>query len=106
MTIKELRAQSGLSQSKFAAKFSIPVRTIQAWEQEQSSPPPYLLSMIKSILDSEPQPSKTNPYYDSTFLVSRSDDEKSEQRYLVELYEDELLALRDEINFILKKRGR
>lgn len=104
MCIKELRTQSGLSQSKFAAKFGIPVRTIQAWEQGQSAPPTYLVAMMKKIMAAE-CPSNHNPFYDSTFLVSHADDINSERRYLVELHEDELLELRMEINAILKKRG-
>ena len=37
--IKELRKKTGLSQSKFSAKFGIPVRTLQQWEQGISAPP-------------------------------------------------------------------
>lgn len=55
--------------------------------------------------DSEKEASAKNPYYDSTFLISLADDEKDERRYLVELYEDELLELKAEIDTILKKRG-
>jgi putative transcriptional regulator len=48
--IQELRAQSGLSQSKFAAKLGIPVRTIQNWEIGHSSPPSYVINMIRMQL--------------------------------------------------------
>ncbi len=41
--IKELRKKTGLSQSKFSAKFGIPVRTLQQWEQGISAPPEYLV---------------------------------------------------------------
>lgn len=37
--IKALRKKTGLSQSKFSAKFGIPVRTLQQWEQGISAPP-------------------------------------------------------------------
>ena len=53
MTVKELRASTGMSQSKFAAYFGIPVRTIQKWERNGSTPPEYIASMMKRILDNE-----------------------------------------------------
>lgn len=37
MTLKELREKTGLSQSKFAEKVKIPVRTYQNYEQEKRS---------------------------------------------------------------------
>ena len=51
--IKELRKQTGLSQSKFAAKFGIPVRTLQQWEQGISAPPEYLVRMMVYIMELE-----------------------------------------------------
>ena len=48
--IKELRKKTGLSQSKFAAKFGIPVRTLQQWEQGISAPPEYLVRMMAYIM--------------------------------------------------------
>ncbi len=48
--IKELRKTTGLSQSKFSAKFGIPVRTLQQWEQGISAPPEYLVSMMEYIM--------------------------------------------------------
>lgn len=48
--IKELRQSTGLSQSKFAAKFDIPVRTLQQWEQGQSAPPEYVVRMMAYIV--------------------------------------------------------
>ena len=50
MKIKELRNITGLSQSKFAAIFSIPVRTLQQWEQEERKPPEYVIKMIEQIM--------------------------------------------------------
>lgn len=49
MTVKELRAKTGLSQSKFAAYFGVPVRTLQEWEQEKRTPPEYVVSMMERI---------------------------------------------------------
>ena len=55
MTVKELRAKTGLSQSKFAARFELPVRTLQDWEQGRFNPPPYVVAMMERILDLEHQ---------------------------------------------------
>lgn len=55
MTVKELRAKTGLSQSKFAAQFGIPVRTLQDWERGRFNPPPYVVAMMERILDLEHQ---------------------------------------------------
>ena len=51
MGIKELRAQTGLSQSKFANLFDIPVATLKDWEQGRRKPPIYGVNMIKTILE-------------------------------------------------------
>ena len=48
--MKELRKKTGLSQSKFSAKFEIPVRTLQQWEQGISAPPEYLIRMMAYIM--------------------------------------------------------
>ena len=48
--IKELRKKTGLSQSKFSAKFGIPVRTLQQWEQGISAQPEYLVRMMAYIM--------------------------------------------------------
>ena len=51
--IKDLRKKTGLSQSKFSAKFGIPVRTLQQWEQGISAPPEYLVRMMAYIMQLE-----------------------------------------------------
>lgn len=48
--IQKIRKKTGLSQSKFAEYFNMPVRTIQKWEIGQASPPSYLLKMMKRII--------------------------------------------------------
>lgn len=50
MNIKNLRLQTGLSQSKFAVMFGIPVATIKDWEQGRRNPPSYVVNMIQIIL--------------------------------------------------------
>ena len=49
--IKEARAKLGLSQSQAAKAWGIPVRTLQTWEQEQSSPRGLALKTLRQILD-------------------------------------------------------
>lgn len=53
MTIKELRAKTGMSQNKFAQYFGLSVRNLQEWEQERKNPPPYLVGLLQRILDLE-----------------------------------------------------
>lgn len=50
MTVREMRKLMGLSQSKFAAYLEIPVRTLQQWEINERTPPPYVPKMIERIL--------------------------------------------------------
>lgn len=45
-----------------------------------------------------------NPFYDSDFLISHED--SSERRSLVEMYTDELVQLRNEIDIVLKRREK
>lgn len=49
MDVKSLRKSTGLSQSKFAAYFGIPVRTLQDWEQQKRTPPDYVITMMERI---------------------------------------------------------
>ena len=51
MEIRNLRLQTGLSQSKFARLFDIPVSTLKDWEQERRNPPAYVVNMIRMILE-------------------------------------------------------
>ena len=50
MKVKELRLQTGLSQSKFAKMFDIPLSTLKDWEQERRNPPAYVINMMRTIL--------------------------------------------------------
>lgn len=53
ITLKELRAATGMSQRAFGEYFGIPLRTIQNWEGGQRSCPVYLLDLIKYKLEKE-----------------------------------------------------
>lgn len=50
MTIKELRAMTGLSQAAFAAKYNIPKRSIENWESGSRTPPPYLSELLEKAI--------------------------------------------------------
>ena len=52
-TILELRKQTGLSQSQFAKKFHIQLKTLQSWEQGWRNTPECILYMIQKILELE-----------------------------------------------------
>ena len=50
MTIKEIRALTGLSQAKFSEKYEIPKRTIENWEGEQREPPAYVIKLLERVV--------------------------------------------------------
>ena len=50
MNILELRKQTGLSQSQFAKKFNIKLKTLQSWEQGWRNCPEHITYMIEEIL--------------------------------------------------------
>ena len=52
-TIKELRESLGLSQSKFAERFYLSVRTLQNWEQGHRETPTYVIKLIERIIELE-----------------------------------------------------
>ena len=50
MSIKELRELTGLSQSKFAEKYNISVRTLQSWEAGKRTPPPHVTASLERLI--------------------------------------------------------
>ena len=55
MTIKQIRAISGLSQVKFGQKYSIPRRTIESWECDKNNPnyrpcPDYVRKLLERVV--------------------------------------------------------
>ena len=46
MDIREMRTKLGDTQSEFAARYNIPFRTIQNWENGQRKPPEYMLDLL------------------------------------------------------------
>ncbi|XME01479.1 helix-turn-helix domain-containing protein [Lachnospiraceae bacterium C1.1] len=53
MTILELRQKTGLSQSQFAKKFHLNVRTVQTWEQGVRKTPEYVIWLIERVMELE-----------------------------------------------------
>lgn len=53
MEIKDLRRQKNMTQKEFADFFGIPLRTIQKWEQHDSEPLPYLISLLENEVSEE-----------------------------------------------------
>ena len=53
MTIKEIRALTGLSQQKFGDLLHIPKRTIEDWERGIHVPPAYIVELIEYKLRNE-----------------------------------------------------
>lgn len=52
-SVKKLRADTKMSQGKFAAYFEMPVRTLQDWEQGRYNPPEYVVKMMERILNND-----------------------------------------------------
>lgn len=61
MTIQELRQITGLSQSKFAKQYGIPVRTSQEWEQGKRKPPGYVLELLEFKVREDLNMESTSP---------------------------------------------
>lgn len=53
MAIKELRESSGMTQKAFSEYFGIPTRTIEDWEKDRRTPPPYLPPLLEYKLKNE-----------------------------------------------------
>ena len=51
--VPEIRAMTGLSQSKFAIRYSVPVRGLQKWENGERNPLEYVVRMLAYIVISE-----------------------------------------------------
>lgn len=52
MKIKEARIAAGLTQKQMSDLFEIPLRTIESWESEVRTPPPYVEKLIVEKLQS------------------------------------------------------
>ncbi len=50
MLIRDLRTATGMTQQAFAAHFGIPVSTLRKWEQGESTPPAYVITLLAKAL--------------------------------------------------------
>ena len=50
--IKYIRSKTGLSQSQFASKYDIPVRTLQGWEAGKHVPN-YVIQLLNRCVDDD-----------------------------------------------------
>ena len=50
MMIRELRSTAGMTPREFAAHFGIPVSTLRKWEQGESTPPAYVITLLARSL--------------------------------------------------------
>ena len=77
MEIREMRSLLSYTQSEFAARYNIPLRTIQNWEAGVRIPPEYVLTFLERQVKSDTVNRKTYvlPPYDSKKedLPQRSD---------------------------------
>lgn len=49
--IKTLRRKTKKSQREFANTYNIPLSTLKKWEQDESKPAPYVLSLLSSTIE-------------------------------------------------------
>jgi DNA-binding transcriptional regulator YiaG len=54
MTVKELCAKHGMTQTKLSRRFNIPLRTVQGWHIGERQAPPYVVAMMDEILTNQP----------------------------------------------------
>ena len=47
MDIREMRTRLGITQNEFAARYSIPFRTVQNWETGLRKPPEYVVDLLE-----------------------------------------------------------
>lgn len=52
-SVKALRSLTGLSQSRFALRYSVPVRNLQQWENGARTPLEYVVCMLAYIVIGE-----------------------------------------------------
>mgnify|MGYP001257678204 CR=1 FL=1 len=51
--VRLTRTRLGLSQSEFAGRFCVPVKTLQSWEQARVMPPAYAIAYVR-VIGAEP----------------------------------------------------
>ena len=51
--IKDLRAETGLTQKAFSDVYGIPLRTIENWESGVRNPPEYVVELLRYRITTE-----------------------------------------------------
>ena len=59
-TIKEAREALGMSRAEMAREFGMPIRTLENWDREISSPPMWVEKLILEKLENWKQDGKQN----------------------------------------------
>lgn len=63
-SVKEIRADLGMTQQQFSEAFGIPKRTIESWEMGVRTPPPYvirLLNLAAAVYRQDPRATDQRP---------------------------------------------
>lgn len=63
-SVKEIRADLGMTQQQFSDAFGIPLNTIKAWEGNHRTPPPYvirLLNLAAAVYRQDPRATDPRP---------------------------------------------
>lgn len=81
MTIKEIRALTGLSQPKFCQKYHIPLNTFVRWEQGKREPPDYLVELLEFKVREDM--GMENDLISKSELLKKMNDFCGSQRYLI-----------------------
>ncbi len=53
MEVKKIREMTGMSQARFAEKYGIPKRTVEAWEMGERTAPEYVMEMLTKVVKME-----------------------------------------------------
>lgn len=81
MTIKAIRALTGLSQVKFCEKYHIPLNTFARWEQGKREPPDYLAKLLEFKVREDS--GMGSDLIDKSELLKKMNDFCGNQRYLI-----------------------
>ncbi len=103
MTIKELRMQTHLSQSAFAKKYYLNIRTLQSWEQGIRQTPQYVIELIQELLKTDKSSSPELDTIESARTTQKVKKDLRVSRCLEEYMTFELF--KSEVCHLLKSKG-
>lgn len=73
--VKELRAKTGLTQTKFGKLFHIPMRTIQNWENGTNKPPEWAIYLLEIAVNQYFEEEKTMKKYENCGIITYENEE-------------------------------